>query len=110
VLAESLEPQAPRRARASLRWLRAKALERLGEVEEAEGELRAALALDPEHPLVLEDLGRFASDRGDADHALRLLRRAGVPRDDSLVAVLEAHRAPSASAVGRNDPCWCGSG
>lgn len=110
VLAETLEPNAPRRARASLRWLRAKVLERLGGVEEAEGELRAALALDPEHPLILEDLGRFASDRGDADHALRLLRRAGVPRDDSLVEVLEAHRTPAASAVGRNDPCWCGSG
>lgn len=110
VLAESMEPRAPRRARASWRWLRAKALERLGDALAAEGELRAALAMEPDHLLVLEDLGRYASDRGDADHALRLLHRAGVPQDEPLVQVLEAHRVPVPSGVGRNDPCWCGSG
>jgi tetratricopeptide (TPR) repeat protein len=110
MLAESLEEHAPRSARASFRWLRAKAYERTGDVLHAEDDLRAALAMDADHPLVLEDLGRFASDRGDADHALRYLQRAGVPADDHLVRTLVAHQPRAPRAVGRNEPCWCGSG
>jgi SEC-C motif len=110
VFAESLEPMAPRAARVALRWLRHKALERLGRVGEAEAELGAAQSLDPSWPPVLLDLARYASDRGDAERALDLLRRAGAPPEDFLVVVLEAFRPPDRSDLGRNQPCWCGSG
>jgi tetratricopeptide (TPR) repeat protein len=110
LFAEQLEQQAPVGARASLRWLRAKALDRGGAVLEAESELRAALAMDPDHAPALFDLARYASDRGDAERGIDYLRRAGVHGDDPLLVLLEAHRPPSRKDIGRNDPCWCGSG
>jgi hypothetical protein len=58
----------------------------------------------------LVDLARFASDRGDATRGLALLRRAGAPPDHPLVELLERFQAAPRSDVGRNDPCWCGSG
>ncbi len=110
LFAESLEAQAPARARPSLRWLRAKAKERLGAIAEAEADLRAALAMDLAGPLALMDLARYASDRGDAEQGLSLLRRAGVRPDDALVELLERYRPTSRTDLGRNDRCWCGSG
>jgi hypothetical protein len=55
-------------------------------------------------------LARIASDRGDVERGLGLLRRAGVGPDYPLVALLEAHRAEPRRDLGRNEPCWCGSG
>jgi hypothetical protein len=46
LFADTLEPQAPRSARPALRWLRGKALERLGNIAEAEAAFEAALSLD----------------------------------------------------------------
>jgi hypothetical protein len=53
---------------------------------------------------------RFASDRSDAVGGLALLRRAGAPHDDDLVQLLEAFRPKPRPGLGRNQPCWCGSG
>lgn len=108
--AESLETEVPTPARASMRWLRAKAEERLGATAAAEADLRAALAMDPDSPLALLDLARYASDRGDAERGLALLQRAGVGRDDQLVELLERFRPTARTDLGRNDRCWCGSG
>ena len=108
--AEMLESRAPRSARVAGRWLRAVALERLGEVETAERELLAAESMDTEWPPTLLDLARFASDRGDAERGLALLRRADAPEDHPLFHMLESHRAMPRTDVGRNDACWCGSG
>jgi hypothetical protein len=110
VFAETLEPLAPRSARPALRWLRAKALERFGDVLNAEAAFDAAQGLDPTWPLPLLDLARYASDRGDAERGLALLRRAGAVPDDSLVELLEHFRPHPRSDLGRNQPCWCGSG
>lgn len=110
VFAESLEPEAPRRAKAALRWLRGKALERLGSLLEAEQEFEATLALDPTWQPALFDLARVASDRGQAERGLSLLRQAGASPDDHLVALLTHFRAAERSDIGRNQPCWCGSG
>lgn len=109
-LAEEWEPLAPRASRVGLRWLRARCLERLGSTEAAEQELRAAVDLDPKWPPALTDLARFTADRGDADAALSLLRRAGVRRDDPQVEVLQQYLSPARGGLGRNKPCWCGSG
>lgn len=110
LFAETLEPMAPRAARPALRWLRAKALELLDDVVEAEQTYQAAESLDPGWPLPLVDLARFASDRGDATRALALLRRAEAPADHSLVELLGRFHAEPRSDLGRNAPCWCGSG
>lgn len=110
LFAETLEPQAPRPARPNLRWLRGKALERLGEVLEAEAAYEEALAMDPSCLPALYELARIASDRGDAERGLSLLRRAGAPQDDDLVVLLERFRSVERTDLGRNDRCWCGSG
>lgn len=107
--AESVEPAAPRRARPALRWLRGKALDRLGDALAAEQAYESALELD-DYPLALFELARVAGDRGDADRGLSLLRRAGAPADDDLVVLLEHFRPAERRDIARNAPCWCGSG
>jgi tetratricopeptide (TPR) repeat protein len=108
--AESAEPLAPRAARPALRWLRAEAHEHLGDLEQAEASLQAAESLDPSWPLTLMSLARYASDRGDAERGLALLRRAGAPPDHDLVVLLERFRPVPRPGLGRNQRCWCGSG
>jgi tetratricopeptide (TPR) repeat protein len=110
LFAETCEPLAPRPARVALRWLRAKAHERLGELTEAEQAYSHAQALDPDWPPVLWDLARYASDRGDATRGLSLLRRAGASAEDDLVELLAQHQPRPRSDMGRNQRCWCGSG
>ena len=110
LLAEVMESRVPRAARVAWRWLRAVAFERIGDIEEAERELLAAESMDPDWPLPLIDLARIASDRGDVERGLGLLRRAGAGPDHPLVVLLEAHRAEPRRDLGRNEPCWCGSG
>ena len=105
-----MEPAVPRSARVAWRWLRAVALERIGDIEQSERDLLAAESIDPDWPLTLVDLARIASDRGDVDRGLGLLRRAGAGPDDPLVELLLAHRVEPRADVGRNEPCWCGSG
>ncbi|HEY5149349.1 MAG TPA: SEC-C domain-containing protein, partial [Mycobacterium sp.] len=61
-------------------------------------------------PLTLISLARYASDRGDAEGALSLLRRAGAPADHEVVVLLERFRPTPRPDLGRNQPCWCGSG
>jgi len=110
LFAESVEPLAPRVARPALRWLRAKAYERLGDIEQAEATYHAAESLDPSWPLTLMSLARYASDRGDAERGLSLLRRAGVTAEHELVVLLEHFQPAPRPGLGRNHPCWCGSG
>ncbi|MEV7039237.1 SEC-C domain-containing protein [Amycolatopsis sp. NPDC051061] len=110
MFAEALEPNVPREVRPALRWLRGKACERLGDVAAAEAEYQAAESLDPQWPPALYALARIASDRGDAARGLALLRRADAPPDDVLVELLERFQVEPRTDIGRNDPCWCGSG
>ena len=94
----------------ALLWLRATAQVLIGAVAEAEADLQAAESLDPDWPLVLEGLARFASDRGDRDGGLELLRRAHTDLDDPLLMLLKRFEPSPRSDLSRNDPCWCGSG
>jgi hypothetical protein len=110
MFAAILEPTVPRAARVAFRWLRAVALERIGDIDAAERELLAAESMDPDWPLPLFDLAHIASDRGDAERGLSLLRRAGADPDYPLVELLERFRAGPRADLGRNEPCWCGSG
>lgn len=110
LFAEVLEPKVPRTARVACRWLRAVALDRIGDIEGSERELLAAESMDTDWPLPLFDLARIASDRGDVERGLALLRRAGAGPDHPLVAQLQQFRAEPRGDLGRNDLCWCGSG
>jgi tetratricopeptide (TPR) repeat protein len=110
LFAEVMEARVPRAAKVAWRWLRAVALERMGDIEEAERELLAAESMDPDWPPPLFDLARIAGDRGDIERGLGLLRRARAEPDDPLVELLQAYRAEPRSDLGRNEPCWCGSG
>ncbi|KAA1248397.1 SEC-C domain-containing protein [Mycobacterium simiae] len=105
-----LEPKVPRPARVACRWLRAVAMERIGDIEAAERDLLAAESMSPDWPLPLFDLARIASDRGDVERGLALLRRAGAEPDYPLAELLEQYRAEPRRDIGRNDLCWCGSG
>ncbi|HET9257379.1 MAG TPA: SEC-C metal-binding domain-containing protein, partial [Pseudonocardiaceae bacterium] len=110
LFAEALQPRAPRAARPALLWLLGKAHERLGGITEAEAAYQAAESLDPKWTPALVELARYASDRGDAARGLALLRRAEVPPDHELIELLERFQAMPRPALGRNQPCWCGSG
>lgn len=109
-LVESWEPDAPRRVRPALAWLRGKSLERLGSVLEAEVAFDESLSLEPSFDNALVDMARYAADRGDAPRAISLLERAGFTDDDPIVAQLRAYLPVDRADVGRNDQCWCGSG
>lgn len=110
VLAETIRRHIPRSAKSNCWWLQAAVLERLGDVTEAERELLAIESSDPNCELALYDLARFASDRGDAERGLSLLRRAGAEPDDHMVQLFQRYVATPRSDIGRNEPCWCGSG
>jgi hypothetical protein len=110
LLTETLEPQMPRNTRPALLWLRAKAHELLGEIETAEQVLLQAESLDPEWPMTVLDLARYASDRGDAERGLALLRRIDAPADEPMMQVFERFHTEPRTDLGRNDECWCGSG
>lgn len=110
LFAETLESLTLPATRPALRWLRGKAHERLGDITQAEAAYQAAESADPQWPPTLIDLARYASDRGDAARGLALLRRAGTPSDHELVELLEQFEAKPRPDLGRNQPCWCGSG
>ncbi len=110
LLTEVLAPKVPPSAQAACQWLRAVAMERDGDIAGSERALLAAEALDGDWPPALRDLARIASDRGDVEAGLALLRRAGAPANDPLVYLLRRHRCKPRTDLGRNQPCWCGSG
>lgn len=109
-MADALEPRLPVSAQVACQWLRAVALERRGDIAGCERALLAAHATDGDWPLPLHDLARIASDRGDADTGLALLRRAGASANDPLTLLLQRYRGVRRTDLGRNQPCWCGSG
>lgn len=110
LMVQLMEERARHATRPALRWLRAMAYERLGRVSEAEDTLLAAERLDPTWPLTLLDLAVYASDRGDSSRSLALLARADPYEDPDLTELLQAFRPVPGPTVGRNEPCWCGSG
>ena len=95
--------------RAGVGFLRSRLAEWRGDVGAEETALMASIHM-VEQPAALVDAAWFASDRGDARTALALLREAGVPADDPEVALLRSFTLAGPHSVGRNEPCWCGSG
>lgn len=92
------------------RWLAAMAAERAGEVAEAQAHLHAAVSAGSGWPLAVDRLAWYLSDRGDATGALALWRSLGYGPEDREVHGLERYTKGPSAKVGRNEPCWCGSG
>ena len=111
LLTEHAEDRGGRSVRPALRWLRAKAYQWLGQISESETHLLAAERLDPSWPL---DPARSGPLR---QRSRRCRTRTGpapprrpVRRGSGLVELLTAIRPTPGPTVGRNEPCWCGSG
>lgn len=101
------------RERAVAHWLAAVAAERMGAVEEAESLLRSAVRADPGWPAAEDRLAWYEFDRGHAAAAAAGWRRLGLTAEDSAdLAMVEQFETPADDIprLGRNEPCWCGSG
>lgn len=99
----------PREA-ATAQYLACVLHERCGAPEQAEAHLRRAGEAQPRLGPVVERLGWYCFDRGDARGAMRWWRTlTEVPE---AAGTIERFLAPASSErkLGRNDPCWCGSG
>ncbi len=95
------------------RLLAARLEEADDDVLAAEAQLHLAAEADPDWAPALERLAWYLSDRGDAQGAARLWRRAGVvpgERQGQDLAEVEQFTHMTSPDLGRNDPCWCGSG
>ncbi|MGH9276667.1 MAG: YecA family protein [Acidimicrobiales bacterium] len=81
-----------------------------GEPLVAEAHLRTALDADPSSAEIVERCAWYASDRGNAAEAVRLLRQLDAPDRSDAVRALEPFARRTGPKLGRNDRCWCGSG
>lgn len=90
-------------------WFAALIAERAEEPLVADAHLQVALTAGRDWPPVLERAAWYASDRGDAAAALGLLRRMPDPPRHALMTLGEFEGAAQPD-IGRNEPCWCGSG
>lgn len=90
-------------------WFAAQVAERDGDLVVADAHLSAGLASGAEYDPLLTRAAWYASDRGDADGAIGLLRRT---RSPSLATLRLLSDLPGGNLpnLGRNEPCWCGSG
>jgi hypothetical protein len=77
---------------------------------DAESHLRAAARLAPDWDFVVDRLAWYESDRGDAVAALALWDAIGTSPDVPEVAELRPFASAAPRDMGRNEPCWCGSG
>jgi hypothetical protein len=93
------------------RWLLAVVSERRGDPLAGQAQLELAVQADPDFEPAVDRLAWYLSDRGDAVGAVRLWRRLGadVHDSDDLREIAPFAETPS-SNLGRNEPCWCGSG
>ena len=101
---------APRSAKAHLHWLVGRCADLMNDIEAAQASYETAVTFDPHSFLALRDLAARVSERGDATRAVSLLSRAGIGPEDTLFAMVSRYVAEDRHDLGRNDPCWCGSG
>lgn len=99
-----------REEQAVAHWLCALAAERRGASPDAESHLRAAVRADPGWPCAEDRLAWYEADRGDAESALARWRSLGAPEDGDDVRSVFPFADVKQPALGRNEPCWCGSG
>lgn len=83
--------------------------ERAGEPLIAEEHLAKAAQAAPHLGPVVERMGWYLFDRGDARGALRWWRRLDGPHP-AAANIEPLAAAADGPKLGRNEPCWCGSG
>jgi hypothetical protein len=96
---------------AAARLLASILAERASEPQVAEQQLALAVQADPDCLPAIDRLAWYASLRGDAPRAVALwhqLRPTDVIAQD--LATIEPFASAPRAALGRNTPCWCGSG
>ncbi|MDA8358685.1 MAG: SEC-C domain-containing protein [Actinomycetota bacterium] len=99
---------------AAARYLEAIAAEARNDPLAAHASLEIAVEADSRWLPGVERLAWYRSDRGDADGALKLYRRLeeegqGSP-DIEIIERARRHVDTAPRSIGRNTPCWCGSG
>lgn len=84
--------------------------ERVGQPRMAAEHLARAAEAQPRLGPVVERMGWYCSDRGDARGAMRWWRE--LEETHPAASTLEPFLSPGSgrAKIGRNDPCWCGSG
>lgn len=113
ILADHSDVPAGRWERASLAYLTGRCHEWAGDPIAAEAQFKVAVDLAPTHAAALVSLAGLAVDRGSYESAASLLDRAGVDAEHPLRTAIESARGGQsgpARTLGRNEPCWCGSG
>lgn len=75
----------------------------------AEAHLHLAVEADPRWAPGVDRLAWYLSDRGDARGAAQLWRQLE-GEDNYDLAEIEPFAEVEGPKLGRNDPCWCGSG
>lgn len=84
--------------------------ERCGQPALAAEHLARVAAARPHLGSAVERMGWYAFDRGDARGAMRWWGQLDAPHPAAGVIAPFLTPAAGASKIGRNDPCWCGSG
>ncbi|QNG19317.1 hypothetical protein G4H71_18495 [Rhodococcus triatomae] len=100
-----------RRVTAFAHWFAGFALETAGRVDDAEQRYEKAISSDGSFGPALIALAGIVSDRGEAVRGLSLLARTeGGGIDTDLYDLLVRFQPAERTDLGRNQPCWCGSG
>lgn len=97
------------RPKAVAHWFAAVIAEQAEEPLVADAHLQVGLTAGRDWEPLLERAAWYASDRGDALAALSLVQRMHNPSEQAMDTLAPYAIAPQHS-LGRNEPCWCGSG
>ncbi len=84
--------------------------ERCGQPLTAADHLARAVEAQPRLGPVVERMGWYCFDRGDARGAMRWWRELGEVHPAASTIAPFLNPTTGRTKIGRNDPCWCGSG
>lgn len=84
--------------------------ERCAEPDVAEQHLKRAVEAQPRLGPIVERTGWYRFDRGDAPGAMKYWRTLTDPPTAAATIQPFLDKQGSGRKLGRNDPCWCGSG
>jgi hypothetical protein len=107
---EALIRRGGKKVAAAARWLAGRAADLDGRIVDAERYFEDALSWDKRFEPALLDLANIAAVRGDAPRAISLLNRLSIGPGSSQYSMLQNFLPVARPGLGRNAPCWCGSG